>query len=234
MLELCKVLVKAFQFFFLMAENASVIAWSNDATPITFQAENRKRLCGQAWQRYEAYKVAKTVGQAKALHCLARDFHQDYKHGLVAIEQVQVASGVASSSGVASRSSSNVGGAGSALPSFVEWVESLAFNALDGAVLFNRIERLADKGLISCLACHNIAQGSHQKNVDHASTGCVHRVEVNRHSLKQFMSFTDGRPKAPVQALFARVLALPTEDLEALQVQITEALARRRESDSVV
>ena len=51
---------------------------------------------------------------------------------------------------------------------------------------------------------------------------------------KLSMSFTDGRPKAPVQALFARVLALPAEDLEALQVQITEALARRRESDSVV
>ena len=52
---------------------------------IVFQASNPKRRRTGAWGRYEKYKVATTVGQARQLSATAKDLRHDVQHGFASV-----------------------------------------------------------------------------------------------------------------------------------------------------
>ena len=52
---------------------------------VVFQAKNPKRQRSGAWGRYEKYKVATTVGQARELGATAEDLRHDARHGFAAV-----------------------------------------------------------------------------------------------------------------------------------------------------
>ena len=52
---------------------------------VVFQANNPKRRRTGAWGRYERYKVATTVGQARELGATAEDLRHDARHGFAAV-----------------------------------------------------------------------------------------------------------------------------------------------------
>ena len=57
----------------------------SDADRAVFQARNPKRRRTAAWDRYERYKVATTVGQARALCATTADLRHDVEHGFAKI-----------------------------------------------------------------------------------------------------------------------------------------------------
>ena len=56
---------------------------------VVFQAKNPKRRRSSAWGRYERYKVATTVGQARELGATGDDLRHDARHGFVAVTPAQ-------------------------------------------------------------------------------------------------------------------------------------------------
>ena len=56
---------------------------------IVFQANNPKRRRTGAWGRYERYKVATTVGQARELGATAQDLRHGAKRGFAAVTTAQ-------------------------------------------------------------------------------------------------------------------------------------------------
>ena len=54
---------------------------ADDSDGIHFVTRNPKRPRTAAWQRYEQYKVATTVGDALKLGAMRRDIRHDLKHG---------------------------------------------------------------------------------------------------------------------------------------------------------
>ena len=58
---------------------------------IVFQASNPKKRRTGAWDRYERYKVATTVGQARQLGATAQDLRHDAQHGFATVGSPPVA-----------------------------------------------------------------------------------------------------------------------------------------------
>lgn len=55
------------------------------STPVVWQQTNPKKSGSASWLRYEAYKAAKTLGEAKALGALRDDVRWDAARGFVTI-----------------------------------------------------------------------------------------------------------------------------------------------------
>ena len=61
--------------------------WHNPQVRIEFQADNPKRANTKAFTRYEAYKTAKTVGDARSASATTSDLRNDFESGFLHICQ---------------------------------------------------------------------------------------------------------------------------------------------------
>ena len=82
--------------FELPLSEDQIAALKNGATSISIQAENPKKAGSKAWERFEKYKHATTIGEAMGKSANWQDLSGDYEKGYMKI--VDVGDGIMTSS----------------------------------------------------------------------------------------------------------------------------------------
>ncbi|CAK0853099.1 unnamed protein product, partial [Prorocentrum cordatum] len=90
--------------------------------PVQYVQENPKKSGGKSYERYERYKVARTIGQAFDLDAVRGDIFYDHKHGFLKLLPKEAGSApdgaaraaAAAASGASARAAASGGGTGAA------------------------------------------------------------------------------------------------------------------------